>query len=96
MKNKFENVSVEKDTKILVTLNPKFGKYDTQYEKWYWDGLYGETLIFFNEDIKDTDEETLKAEIFESTMAKADSEITVKRTDLYTYFNFNFTDGGKS
>lgn len=89
---KFQNVPVEKDTTILVSINLKFGEFDAHYEKWFWDGLYGKTLVFFNDDIQDTTVEELKTELIDSTFAKAGGEITVKRTDEYTFFNFNFTD----
>lgn len=89
MKNKFDNVPVEEDTKILFSTIAKFGDYDVQYEKWKWDGIYGEGLIFFNDDIEDTSEDKLKIEIQDSPLVES-GEVTVKRTDPYTFFNFNF------
>jgi len=46
MSSIFENVAVDEDTKILVHLDTKFGDIDVRYEKWIWDGVTGESLIF--------------------------------------------------
>lgn len=87
---KFENVPVEEDTTVLASLNLKFFDIDAHYEKWFFDGIYGETLVFLNDDIKDFTHDALKKELIESTMAEADGKITVERTGEFSFFNFNF------
>ena len=90
MTNKFDNVPVEEGTVLLLSFEAKFGDYDTRYEKWSWDNIHAETLIFLNDDIKNVTQETLKKEILESPLVEEGSRITVKKSDAYTFFNFNF------
>ena len=92
MTNKFDNVPIEEDTKIKYSAITKFGNYDVRYERWFWEVIYAESLIFFNDDIKGVSEEELKNEILNSPLVEAGSDITVKRSEPYTFFNFNFKD----
>lgn len=91
MSSKFENVPVEEDTKILFELEAKLGGCDVLYNKWYWDGITAESLIFDNDDIADMSLEVLESEVRSSPLVTADSEMTVKRSDSgFTFVNFNF------
>ena len=93
MSDKFENVPVEKDTKILFLTVSQFGQYDVRYEKWSWDGVLGQSLIFCNEDIEGVELDTLQTEVQQSPLVEEGSEITVKKGDAYTIFSFNFEQG---
>jgi len=46
MSQKFDDVPVEKDTRILFRHPAKFGKYDVLYEMWSWGGIQAESIIF--------------------------------------------------
>lgn len=91
MINKFDKVPVEEDTKIIFQQEAKLGEYDVLYQKWYWDGITAESIIFANQDIAGLDEEKITAEVKSSPLVNQDSQITFKRSDSgYTFVNFNF------
>ena len=90
--DKFDDVPVEDDTKIIFSTPSKFGKYDVLYQKWYWDGITAESLIFVTDDIKNITVDELENEIRNSPMvADSSKEITTSSgKSEYTFFNFNF------
>ena len=90
MGKKFDKVPVEEDTKILVRQEMKLGKYEVLYERWFWEGVYGESLIFANADISGMTDREIEREIRKSPLIKEGSEITLKRTKDFTFVNFNF------
>jgi len=91
MTDKFNKVPVEEDTAILFQTEAKLGKYDILYQKWFWDGITAESIIFANEDVDDLEEEEIIKEVKASPLLKKDSKITFKRSDTgYTFVNFNF------
>lgn len=49
--SKFENVPVEEDTKIIFEQEATLGEYEVLYQKWFWDGISAESIIFANEDV---------------------------------------------
>jgi hypothetical protein len=91
MDGKFSGVTVENDTKILLRKEAKLGKYDVLYEKWSWDGIYAESIIFDNKDVDGLNEEELKKEVRVSPLVKPDSSFTIKKLESgFTFVNFNF------
>ncbi len=91
MTGKFDNVPVDDDTRIILQLETRLGPYDVLYQKWVWDGITAESLIFSNEDIAGIDEEDLIREVRASPWTKGDTDITVKQSESgYTFVNFNF------
>ncbi len=93
MKNKFENVPKDKDTRIIASLEITFGEYRALHQGWCWDGIIAESLIFFNEDIKDLTEDELVEEVRLSPLISAESRekgITYKLSGEFTFVNFNF------
>src|SRR5699024_9513160 len=91
MNNKFKNLSVDADTEILANFKSNVGDYEVLYQKWCWDGIYAESIIFFNEDVADLNEEQIKNQVKENTaLLKENSQMTFKKGELYTFVNFNF------
>jgi hypothetical protein len=90
MSNKFDNVPVEKDTRILFRKEEKIGNYDALHEKWNWEGIKAESIIFANDDISDLTDEEIEQEVRTSEFIKEGSQITLKRSEVFTYVNFNF------
>ena len=82
---KFKNIPVDDDTRIISREQIKVGKYDAIHEKWFWEGVYAESYVFFNEDIKGLIEE----DILSLTSQKKQFS-TYKKLDRYTFVNFNF------
>ena len=56
---KFKNISVEDDTKILSRKEVNLGDYDVIHEVWVWEGIHAESYIFFSVDINDLNEEEI-------------------------------------
>ena len=91
MSNKFEQVPVEDDTRIIFQQEATLGEYDVLYQKWYWDGIIAESIIFANEDIVGITDDEVETEVRMSPLVKADSKITLKRSKSgFTFVNFNF------
>lgn len=88
--SKFDNVPVEEDTKILARIEATLDDYDVLYEKWFWDGIHAESIIFIADDVKEMDDEAFKAFVAESPFVE-DTNMTIKRDSKgFTFVNFNF------
>lgn len=81
---KFKNIKVEVDTKILSRNEVQIGGYDVLHEVWTWGGIQAESFIFFNEDIHDLNEQKVLQLV-------GKEKTTYTKTDEYTFVNFNFT-----
>ncbi|WP_418637163.1 hypothetical protein [Winogradskyella sp.] len=91
MNEKFKNLPVEEDTQIIASFETKVESYDVVYQKWYWGGIYAESIIFFNDDVANLSEEQIKNEVAENTaLLKDNSQMTLKKGENYTFVNFNF------
>ncbi|TXD82142.1 hypothetical protein ESY86_15875 [Subsaximicrobium wynnwilliamsii] len=92
MNEKFKDLPVEEDTQIIVSVEAKIEDYDVVYQKWHWDGITAESIIFFNDDIAELTEDQIKNEVALCTaMVKENSQMTFKKGEKYTFVNFNFT-----
>ncbi len=90
MSNKFENIPVEEDTKILMSSPMRWGELDIVYQKWNWEGITAESIIFLTEDVKDMDDVALEDDARDGPLVQKDSQITIKRGEAFTFVNFNF------
>ncbi len=91
MSEKFNNIPVEVDTKILMSSPMRWGELDIVYQKWNWEGITAESIIFLTKDVSSLDDVALEADVRDGPLVKIDSQITIKRADKYTFVNFNFT-----
>lgn len=91
MKEKFKDLPVEKDTQIISSIEANIEDYEVVYQKWCWDGINAESIIFYNEDVAELSEEQIKHEVALCTaLVKIDTQMTYKKGDKYTFVNFNF------
>jgi hypothetical protein len=90
MISKFANIPVEADTKIISQLETMLGSYSVLYQKWVWDGITAESIIFANEDIASLTDEELEKKVKDSPICRENSQITIRKTDGFTFVNFNF------
>jgi hypothetical protein len=88
--NKFIKVPNESDTKIIYQQVAALGKYDILYQKWFWDGITAESIIFVDADISALDKNEIVKEVKQSPLLHADSQLTLTCSDGYTFVNFNF------
>lgn len=92
MSEKFKDLPLEEDTQIISSIEARIDQYDVVYQKWYWDGIQAESIIFYNEDVAELSEEQIKKEVALCTaIVKEGSEMTYKKGEKYTFVNFNFT-----
>ena len=91
MTNKFDAINVDEDTIILFSTDATLHEYNVRYEKWNFDGITAESIIFLSEDVKHLDDEAVQAVVKTSPLVNEDSTLTFSRKDGgYTYVNFNF------
>ena len=90
MNEKFNDIPMDKDTKILFSSPMKWGNLDIVYQKWNWEGILAESIIFLNEDVEDMDDEALESTVRVGPLVGKDSQITIRRLENFTFVNFNF------
>ena len=91
MSNKFKSVPIDEDTKITFQLEAKLGDIDVLYQKWNWEGISAESLIFCNDDISKLSEEEIEKEVRSSPLVASESKMTIKKSEFgFTFVNFNF------
>ena len=90
MNEKFNDIPMDKDTKILFSSPMKWGNLDIVYQKWNWEGITAESIIFLNEDVEDMDDEALESTVRVVPLVGKDSQITIRRLENFTFVNFNF------
>jgi len=89
---KFSNVPVEEDTRISFQAEVKLGNFDVLYQKWFWDGIMAESVIFADDDVQGMQDDEIKAVVRSSPFVDPNSKITFKRdTSGFIFVNFNFT-----
>jgi len=89
--DKFKNVPVEEDTKIIFREESILGEYEVLYEKWFWDGISAESIIFANEDVAELKDNEIESIVKKSPLLKKGSSMTLTRSESgFTFVNFNF------
>lgn len=86
------NLLNNSDTKIIKTIGLKLGKYIALHQKWLFDGIKGESLIFRISDILNLNKNQL-IELSKQhlpNLIRNTSEVTYSKKELYIFFNFNF------
>ena len=88
--SKFYNIPKDKETKIIFSSPMRWGELDIVYEKWKFEGITAESIIFWTNDVKDMTDEALEADVRNGTLVKKISKVTIKRGEDFTFVNFNF------
>ena len=86
---KFKNVGIDDDTKLLSEQETKIKNYETLFQSWKWDGVYGESIIFDNNDVNNLSKSEIKELVKNSKIPKKD-DLTISRGKEFTFVNFNF------
>lgn len=88
MNDKFKSVPVEKDTKVLSRKIIKLGDLDAQLEKWSWEGIKAQSVIFSEADIVGQSDEALITLIKAQLDLSDDVDITISRDrNGFAFFN---------
>jgi len=94
MQGKFDAIPVDEDTKILFQQEANLGTYRVLYQKWYWDGITAESIIFDSQDVENLTDDEILAEVKTSPLLTKDSKTTLSRSKSgFTFVNFNFVTG---
>jgi len=94
MSNKFQNVPVEKGTRIHFEKEIRVGEMDTLHQVWSWDGVRAESVVFQNNDVQGLSDDELQNIVREHLKEKIteDAKMTMSRSESgFTFVNFNFT-----
>ena len=97
MNEKFKNIPLEEDTRVLSRKQITFGPYDAIHEKWKWlfEGVSAESIILLEADVAALTDEELTQQLKASSLLAPNSQITIARgKDNFTFLNFNFVLGG--
>jgi len=90
--NLFINVPVDDDTTIIAQCDLKIDNLDALHQKWFWDGVKAESLIFIASDVDALNDSALESLAKQSKLPTNDSSFTFKRdSNGFTFINFNFT-----
>ena len=88
---KFNTVPIDEDTRILFQQEMKIGEFEALYQKWYWDGVIADSVIFANEDIVDIDESSIIELVKSLPNINKESNFTFEKSESgFTFVNFNF------
>ena len=64
--------------------------YDVLYQKWHYDGVNAESLIFEDKDVSGLDDNEIEMNVRTSPLLSENSQITLVRSSGFTFVNFNF------
>ena len=90
MKNRFNVVPIETDTRILYQKQGKLDEFDVRSEIWSWDGIEAESIIFFNDDVAGLTDQEIEKMVRILPIIKEGSAMTLNRSTDFTFCNFNF------
>ena len=85
--DKFKNVGMDEDTRLIEDKILKYKDIDVLYQKWVWEGVIGNSLIFTKEDIKKFNIHNI---IDEMEIIKNKNKITTNKDDKFYFINFDF------
>jgi len=89
----FENVPVEEDTNILQQEEKTIGNLRVLWQKWFWEGIKAESVIFISEEIAHLSDEDLSDLVRKNIPTH--SATTISRSPSgYTFVNYNFETPG--
>ena len=86
---KFNDLTIEEDTKLISRVITKVKDISCVHEFWNWDGVSGESIIFYTEDVKSLADSDILELVFNKEL-KNIKDYTLKRQDKFVYVNFNF------
>jgi len=91
MENKFKNVPVEEDTRILSQKVVQLNGIDALYQSWAWDGIRASSLIFSEEDVSTMENDAILDMVKASSFPSESTAYTFKRMECgFVFVNFDF------
>lgn len=85
----FKDLTMDSETKLMSRTNFKINEIACVHEYWNWDGITGESFIFYTEDIHTISDEKI-VEILSTFLSKRIEGYTLNRKEKFSFLNFNF------
>ena len=91
--SKFNNIPEQKDTEIIFRAETRFGDFDVVFERWKWDGILAESIIFDEDDVSEMADDEIITQVkdsplFDGKINKGDP--TIRNISGFVFVNFNF------
>ena len=95
MDNKFKNVPLEIETRLISAKAVQLDKFEVLHQVWSWEGIKGESIIFADEDVQGLSEDEIKKIVRDSDMLedKGSNLTFAQKGNGFTFVNFNFSAG---
>src|SRR5690606_17572474 len=96
MNKTFDNIPRDENTRILMSVNLKFGDLDCVFQTWSFEKILGNSLIFYAADLEFESDEEIKNWILKNSeivQNKSVKSMTVSRNPAehpYVFVNFDF------
>ena len=85
----FEKVPIDEDTKILQQEEKKIGNFRVLWQRWSWEGIKAESIIFLADEVENLSDEELSDLVLKNVTTA--SATTISRPPSgYTFVNYNF------
>ena len=88
--NNFSNAPVDKDTQIINQQQIILNGIPALKQKWNWDGIAANSLIFNSNDVEALSDTELLEFIKEHSKIQINSSVTFSNTNGYRFVNYNF------
>ena len=91
--SKFAQVQTDPDTRIKAQRQVSIGGIDALYQRWVWDGVIGESLIFCAEDIPGLSDRGIEELVGKAgiDLASGKYDAVVRRTEkCFVFVNYGF------
>lgn len=88
---KFARVPLDDDTCIRSQQQISVTGIDALHQRWVWDGIAGESLVFIAAEIPGATDQQIVSMASDAGLAVDDDDFTVKRTENgFVFLNFGF------
>lgn len=89
---KFAGLKTDPETKVFLRAAAELDGYGVVYEKWCWEHINAESIIFIESEVAHLSDEQLEALVRSSPIVAPGIKMTISRTGCgYCSVNFNFT-----
>ena len=89
--SKFADVPLDEDTRIKSQRQVSIKGIDALHQRWVWDGITGESLIFSTADVAAASDQQIIEMACDAGLLTMESSSTVKRSESgFVFLNFGF------
>ena len=86
-----KDIPVEEETRIKKSTKVELVEgFEFVYQQWVWEGTWGESAIFSEEDVPDWTDDEIMNLVKALGIVENVEQMTFKRSKGYVFVNFNF------